>query len=225
MDSNFSSVRQLRRHWKPTKERLADSPDHEPLLIRIHRACSWLQQVEEAGEDALDQKLIFQWVALNSLYGQWDVDRREPQTDSITLPRFLDRILELDGEGRVSGLLTEHKRLVLSIFEDEYLTKYFWEEPSKDRARQAMSTRHKAKTWFIEERWAMILARLMERIYMLRCQLVHGAATCGGKLNRTALKRCSAMMGHLLPTILLVLMDQGTDEDWGPLCYPPYPCR
>ena len=55
----------------------------------------------------------------------------------------------------------------------------------------------------------------------LRCQLVHGAATCNGQLNRTALRRCSTMLGHLLNAILLVWIDHGADEDWGPMCYPP----
>ncbi len=60
-----------------------------------------------------------------------------------------------------------------------------------------------------------------ERVYLARCQLVHGAATYGGKLNRTALRRCVMMMQRLLPAMLMVWIDHGADEDWGPLCYPP----
>ena len=67
----------------------------------------------------------------------------------------------------------------------------------------------------------MILDRLIERIYLLRCQLVHGAATYNSQLNRTSLNRCIPMLRHLLNAILLAMIDHGADEDWGTMCYPP----
>ena len=73
----------------------------------------------------------------------------------------------------------------------------------------------------IRDRGVTSLERLLERIYLMRCQLVHGAATYGGKLNRASLRHCVTMLGHLLPAILLVLIDYGVDEDWGIMCYPP----
>ncbi len=58
-------------------------------------------------------------------------------------------------------------------------------------------------------------------MYLLRCQLVHGAATFGSRLNRTALKHCTTLMQLLMPAMLLVWIDHGAEEDWGLLCYPP----
>jgi hypothetical protein len=29
------------------------------------------------------------------------------------------------------------------------------------------------------------------------------------------------MMSQLLPVMLLVLIEEGADEDWGEMCYPP----
>ena len=52
------------------------------------------------------------------------------------------------------------------------------------------------------QRWTMILDEILARVYLMRCQLVHGAATYGGKLNRTSLKRCVMMMQRLLPALL-----------------------
>ena len=43
----------------------------------------------------------------------------------------------------------------------------------------------------------------------------------GGKLNRTSLKHCVTMMRRRLPALLLVWIDHGADQDWGPMCYPP----
>ena len=216
------TVRDLRSRWKPTKEKLRGKPSHEPIMIRIHRAFSWLQRVEDVQDtDVFDTRLIFQWIELNSLYGLWDEEMREPVRESVSLRTFLDRIVELDADARISGVLNEHRKLVMTIFEDGYLTKFFWEKPSIDRVRKAQKTKFSARTWYLQGQHGLILDRLMERIYFLRCQLVHGGATSGSRLNRTAVRRCSTMIGHLLPAIMLVLIDHGWNEDWSPLCYPP----
>lgn len=216
------TVRALRRRWKPNKERLRRIDPQHPTNVRFHRACSWLQRVEQLdGKDDLDFALIAQWIAFNALYGQWDHAAREPARDSRCWKDFLDRMRKLDREGRIGDVLTEHRKLVMSILEDEYLSRFFWEEPGQLRARKSKKVKYDARTWFVEKNWALILDRLIERIYLLRCQLVHGAATYNGKLNRTATRRCSLMLGHLLRALLLVWIDHGADEDWGPMCYPP----
>ena len=216
------TVHQLRRRWKPTKERLIAEHDGHPTPIRIHRALSWLRRVEQLEDDAdHDFALLSQWIAFNSLYGQWREKEREPAADRDAWRRFMDRILELDASDHVAGTLTENKRLVESLLDDEYLSGFFWKEPSSKRARQSRKAKFDARTWYIDKQWTLILDRLLERIYLMRCQLVHGAATYGGKLNRTSLRRCSTMLGHLVPAVILVVIDYGADEDWGPMCYPP----
>ncbi len=217
------SVRDLRRHWKPQKERLLlISPDHA-TTIRVHRACSWLQRVEEISPPGSDDDLalVGQWVAFNALYGRWDQAAQQPCPDRDSWRQFMDRILKLDQNKRLADVLQEHKPLVMSILESEYLSSYFWQEPGPQRAGKSRKSMYEARTWYLEGRWTMILDRLLERIYLLRCQLMHGAATHGGKLNRIPLRRCVMMLGHLLPAVILVLADHGADEDWGEMCYPP----
>ena len=176
------TVRDLRRRWKPIKERLNDEQDSNPTAIRVHRAFSWMARVEglEDGED-LDVALICRWVAFNALYGQWDEGKREPAPDFVSWQRFLGRILELDATSQLGNTLIAHRNLVLSILDDEYLSRFFWEEPSDVRARKSKKAKYDAQTWYLEKRWVMILDRLVERIYLMRCQLMHGAATFWGK--------------------------------------------
>ena len=222
MTAQGPTVHALRRRWKPTKERLNAAVPSHPTSIRIHRALSWLQRVEQIEEGTdLDLVLVCQWIAFNSLYGQWDETRREPRADRDCSRRFLDRILELDPDGQVEEILIEHKRLVMSLLDDEYLSSFFWQEPSARRAGQSKKAKYDARTWYLEKRWPMVLDRLIERVYLMRCQLIHGAATFGSRLNRTSLRRCATMLGHLLPAVLLVMIDRGADESWGPMCYPP----
>ncbi len=222
MEQSQLSVRSLRRRWKPKKEHLANSDQHEPTLIRVHRCCSWLASVEDmAGDGPLDSHLIFRWIALNSLYGMWDGEAREPIGDRKTLGPFLERVLELDVDDNIPKVLEAQRELVMAIFDDEFVVRDYWHEPTPERAAKSRKARFDARTWYYEQRYGGILHRLIDRIYLLRCQLVHGASTHGGGLNRDAIDRCSRMLGQLVPTILLVIIDHGADEDWGPLCYPP----
>lgn len=216
------TIRDLRRRWKPHKERLGNARADHPTLIRFHRACSWLARVEAMDlERDSDLVLISQWIAFNALYGQWDESAHEPVADRECWRVFIDRVFELDQSDYLGQTLTTHKRLVLSLLDDRYLSGFYWRDPAGVHPAQTHKEKHAAATWFIEQNWKLILERLLVRIYLMRCQLVHGAATYGGQLNRTSLRHCVTMLGHLLPTVLLVLIDHGADEDWGIMCYPP----
>ncbi len=220
--ATIPSVHALRRRWKPHKERLAATGGEQATSIRFHRACSWMARVEQMPDgQEHDLALVSLWIAFNALYGQWDGQRREPRLDRESWRAFVDRILRLDRKGYVADALREHKRLVITLLEDEYLSGFFWQEPSARRAGQSRKAARNAHTWYIEQRWAKVLDEVLERVYLARCQLVHGAATYGGRLNRTALRRCVMMMQRLLPALLMVWIDHGAHEDWGPLCYPP----
>ena len=216
-----SAVRDLRRRWKPQKERLNQVQADHPTSIRIHRVCSWLQKSEEEHQQDDDLALLTMWIAFNALYGRWDAEKQQPYADRECWRGFMDRILELDQEKCLAGVLQDHKPLVMCLLEDEYLSSFYWQEPTPRRAGKSKKAMYDARTWYLEGRWTMILDRLIERIYLLRCQLMHGAATHGSKLNRISLNRSIMMMGHLLPAIITVITEYGADEDWGALCYPP----
>lgn len=216
------TVHELRSQWKPVKDRLAAQQDGHPTNVRFHRVCSWLLRAEEVEDDKdMDVALTCRWIAFNAMYGQWDEQAQEPRPDRESWRLFMDRLLKLDSDKHIESVLVEHKKLVIAILDDNFLGAYFWRDPTKERAFQTSKDRRQAGTWYIERRWALVLETLLDRIYFLRCQLMHGAATYGSKLNRTSIRRCSTMLGHLLPATMLVIINRGADEDWGPMCYPP----
>lgn len=216
MDESPLSVHQLRKKWKPFKDRASGNQRYEAICIRIHRACSWLQRTEQLAESELDERLILQWIAFNSLYGRWNRSGRAPEPDSETIHEFLNHILDLDELDRIPTLLDAERKCVLAIFEDDYLADYFWED-----GRRSGAVRHKVPGWYVEGRYGLILEKLVDRIYLLRCQLVHGAATFNGKLNRKALQQCTGFLDQLIRTFILTIIEYGAEENWGPLCYPP----
>lgn len=215
------TVRDLRRLWKPHKERLNGQESEHPTNVRFHRACSWLQRAEQTSPDDLDLALLSQWIAFNAMYGQWNHGEREPVPDIECWKHFLERMLDLDRGNQVRDVLSDHKPLVMLIFEDEFLSRFFWQEPTDKRANQSKKVKFEAQTWYLERRWLLILERLFERIYLLRCQLVHGASTFNSSLNRTSIRHCAQMMDHTLRAFLQIWIQYGADEDWGIMCYPP----
>jgi hypothetical protein len=188
--------------------------------VRLHRAFSWLERAETAAGDD-DTRLVCLWIGFNALYCRWDPPRREPLPDRQCWREFLDRVLALDDDGRIGNGLVTNRDLVQSILDDEYLSTYFWQEPGEGRARRARKSGFEAADWYRDRKWSLLLERVVERVYLLRCQLVHGAATYGSKLNRSALDRCSRLLETVLHDVLLVVIDAGLGEDWGPMCYPP----
>lgn len=58
------TVRDLRRLWKPHKERLNGQDAENSTNVRFHRAFSWLQRAERiTGADDLDLALLNQWIS------------------------------------------------------------------------------------------------------------------------------------------------------------------
>lgn len=55
----------------------------------------------------------------------------------------------------------------------------------------------------------------------MRQQVFHGAATSGSKLNRTALKRCTAILMQVMPAMIEIMIAAGPETDWGEVCFPP----
>ncbi len=223
--ASILTVRDLRRRWKPTKERLIKASrngDSHPLPIRLHRAFSWLASVEEFPEsDQLDQKLIFRWIALNSLYGRWDGRIDEPTRDAESLERFLSTIIRLDRDGHVADGLQKQKSLAMSILDDECVNDYFWRMVRENRQFRPGRTRRLAEEWYREANWSQLLNELLDRVYLVRCQLIHGAATFESKINRQTVRRCATMLQIVMQSVLLVMIDHGMTTDWGELCYPP----
>ena len=69
------------------------------------------------------------------------------------------------------------------------------------------------RTVEIEKRWLELLTLALDRVYVLRGQIVHGAATRGSKLNRAVLKQSGQVLEGLLPPMLHLAIEHG---DRGP---------
>ena len=123
--------------------------------------------------------------------------------------------------GAVAGMLQEHKPLVLTLLDNAFLKGSFWKDPSVERSLRRTRHRGDAQQHYAHGRSGELLEAAFEPVYFLRCQLVHGAATRGGRMNRKSLRNADDFLGWAVPLLLAVVIDRGMDRDWGPLCYPP----
>lgn len=209
----------LRGQWRARRDAYAAAGLYEGVRIRIHRSITWLEASEARGASELDTQLVEQWVAFNALYGRWDPQRREPVADNRALGLFVDQLMAADADGVLQGLLERQRELVLQVFADRYLNRLFWDEPvDGHRVDRAVFD---ARSLLAQGKHHLVLARLLARIHFVRCQLVHGGSSYGGKHNRRAVKRCAVLLRQLVLVSLHVLMEHGYADDWGALCYPP----
>lgn len=211
----------LRAAWDPHKKRLAAEDPRHPTNIRVHRALSWVEAAEQQGPEADDERLLFHWIAFNSLYSRWDEHRLEPCADRESYETFVKRTLRLDSRGVVADVLTTHKPLVLKLLDNSFLRRSFWQHPSMERARRRTRHRQDAQQLYAAGRHGDLLLDALSPVYFLRCQLVHGAATRGSRMNRESLRHADALLAWVVPALLAVVIDEGMDQDWGPICYPP----
>ena len=76
----------------------------------------------------------------------------KPAPDFARWQRFLGRILELDATGQLGNALVEHRNLVMSILDDEYFSRFFWEDPSDVLTRKSKKAKYDAQTWYLKKR-------------------------------------------------------------------------
>lgn len=188
--------------------------------IRVHRALSWYERALEMDVDTQpDGRLLYAWIAFNALYGSWDPNTGFPAKDAESYKAFLARTIAIDDRGLLAANLRSLRNEILALLDNRYLDARFWSNPQAPGNTRAKY--HKATSLYFEERWYDILVYAVERIYVLRGQIVHGAATRGSSLNRASLAACQKLLLEVLPTILTITLEHGAHDNWPPLCYPP----
>ena len=209
---------------KAKHRQVREAPGYsQDLSLRAHRALSWLQRSEREQDDP-DARFIFLWIAFNAAYGQ-EIEDRAAYPEPQVFKHFLRRIVDADGERLMYGLVWNSfngpSRLLL---DNQYIFREFWEFQNgrldeaawklKFEQSRAVANRALANTDTLT-----ILAVLLDRLYVLRNQLLHGSATWQGGKNREQVRDGAAIMAKLVPTILHLMLDLG-HQAWGEACYP-----
>ena len=200
---------------------------NEDLGLRWRRCTSWLEQAEhELAEERYDEAFLFCWIAFNAAYS---VDSPEPREsfELESISKYFDVLRNLDKDKSIDKELFDNEsrwRQISEILTNQFIFGPFWRSQQEGSASlpwdQDLKSRvEKVERSRINRDVQPVLEEMFSRLYVLRNQLVHGAATYQGSLNRRQVQYGAAFMYLLLP-VFLELMFRNPDADWGTPKYP-----
>ncbi|MGV8961377.1 MAG: hypothetical protein ACOH1V_13510 [Stenotrophomonas sp.] len=206
------------------RHRALRTSQSEALAIRLHRAISWLQRSEFSDNDN-DTRFIQLWIAFNAVYaGEFDDEQSERQRVSA----FATRLVAADSGQQLHTLLfRQFTGPIRLLIDNRYVFAPFWralrDHDSSEQWKQRFdASRKSAMDALLGQRTAELLTIVLDRLYVLRNQLVHGGATWNSSVNRDQLRDACALLGSLMPAIIGLMMETNAFEDDG-IAYPVVP--
>ena len=85
--------------------------------------------------------------------------------------------------------------------------------------RRFAGAKHAARKSISSHNTPKVLSITLDRIYVLRNQLIHGGATWGGQVNRNQITDCIKIMNDLVPVVIEIMMDNPRAM-WGQASFP-----
>ena len=195
----------------------------EILTIRIHRAISWLKSAEKQ-EGNLDMKFVSLWVSFNACYAV-DINGLSSKSEKAKLRDFTSSLVEFDRTRLYNLFWEKFSGPVKVIIENKFVFEKFWEYTRGESADYQVAFNKsiaQATNCLSKQNIEGLLEVVLERLYTLRNQLIHGGATYNSKLNRTQLRDACNIMQLLVPIIIDIMLENG-EHDWGEIAYPVVP--
>ena len=199
----------------------------EAHAVRLWRASSWLE-CAEAQQGNLDLQFISLWIAFNACYS---VDEEKPQNigERDLFQRFTHKLVKHDATGKIhQTLMQTYSGPIRTLITNQHVFAPFWDaqrliannEPDttewKTRFDKASKT---AMLFLMEKKVPELLSVVLDRLYVLRNQLMHGGATWNSSVNRAQVRDGRALLARLLPVMLGVMMSNPVQFDGRPF-YP-----
>lgn len=193
----------------------------ETLAIRMHRAISWLKCAEE-NADNFDMQFIALWISYNSCYA---IDEKSETdfTERKQFNEFITKLVSHDHEKRFHSLLwNKFSGPVRLIIENQFVYKPFWESQRGENVnwkKQFEKSIEDANRFLSKNEVAKVIEIVLDRLYTLRNQIMHGGATYKSKVNRSQVRDGCNILKLFVP-IIIDIMIENNNEDWGEIYYP-----
>jgi hypothetical protein len=192
----------------------------ETLTIRLHRAISWLKSAEKK-DDNLDIKFISLWIAFNACYAV-DLNGISSKPEKAKLRDFTSSLVEFDRTRLYNLFWEKYSGPVRVLIENKFVFEKFWEFNRGDIDNYEVSFNKSivmALNCLSKENIEGLLEIVLERLYTLRNSIMHGGSTYNSKLNRAQLKDACNIMQLLVPIIIEIMLEN-SEHDWGKIAYP-----
>ena len=220
MSSTEFSFTDIQNQWQ---ERVKNQTIGESFRVRLHRSLSWAQQMEtHQEEDRVDEAFLCSWIALNALFARWDDDLQQCLPERQSMQRLIDQCLILDQDRILLKCLQDLHWHIEQLLSNKYLDTRFWRELDQDKNEHQADDFSKRYEFFLRKGQGVLLSQTLLKVYLMRNQLMHGAATYNSDMNRHTLLLCSHIVDQLLRRFLFLLTDGYKPSiDLGGLPYPP----
>ena len=204
------------------KQRQIRSGFSENLALRVHRALSWLDKSEQCADDK-DSQFVFLWIAFNAAYAQ-DTECLQ-HTEAKAFSLFVSKLVELDQDNKLYVLLwSEFTSSIRVLLDNKFVFQPFWnfqngkisETEWKERFSKAKASANYA---LANKDTEQLITIVLQRMYTLRNQIIHGGATWNGRVNRTQIRDSVTFLSQLVPFVIDIMMDN-SDQIWGSANYP-----
>ena len=189
--------------------------------IRLHRAISWLKSAEDL-QDNLDLQYICLWISFNACYAN-NLSKGELLSERDSFSAFISKLVKHDQEKRFYHLLwNQFSGPVRLLIENKYVYKPFWEFQRgeiKDWKKPYEKSVSDSMKYLSTQNVEGLLEVVLNRLYTLRNQLMHGGSTYKSDVNRSQVKDGNNMLKLLVPLVIEIMLTNNA-EDWGEIYYP-----
>lgn len=196
----------------------------ESMRLRLQRALSWLERAGREDADP-DAQFVFLWVAFNAAYASEFSSLDDGGCERGRFSRFLGKLVALDDGKSLARLVFEQfSGPVRMLLDNHFVFEPFWravrEHDPSERWKAAFTGSKKlALASIVAGDAATTLAIVLDRLYVLRNQLIHGAATWGGEINRGQVNDGVRIMRSMVPAILSIMINH-PEAEFGDVAYP-----
>lgn len=204
------------------KQRLREERDdmEKNHATRLHRAVSWLLASEKYQDD-FDMAFISKWISFNSCYGV--LNETEQLSERRSFQRFVGQVVELDTNNQIyNSLWLNFSNFVRGLLNNQYVFSPYWDSINNgdDSWKESFQRSESVvRSALANQDVPLLLSVVMDRLYVLRNQLMHGGATYQSRVNRDQVRDGSNLLGELLP-IIISIMIENPDGEWGEIFYP-----
>jgi hypothetical protein len=186
---------------------------------RLHRSLSWLKAADDqlqAGN--VDQGFINLWISFSACFY---IEGEE------SIAPFIEKLVALDDQQRIYACLwNEYSGSVKALIKNPYVFAEFWQT-------QRLKDEHAESTWRISfdqssvealnclsrKKVAPLFSIVLDRLYVLRNQVLQGGATYQSQVNREQVGDGVTLLSNIMPIIISIMLNS-SEEDWGNIAYP-----
>lgn len=143
---------------------------------------------------------------------------------------FVTHLIALDRQRLLHAVLFERfSGPVRNLLNNKFVYAPFWRAMADHAASQRWKvsfeeSKQLAMRALMENATDVCLMLVLERLYVLRNQLVHGGVTWNSSVNRDQVRDGVRLLSTLVPLMLSLMLEADSEQQaFGPIAYPPLP--